>query len=103
MRYDTEFLCSFVLPDIERNLCDGKRRKMLRDVYFPLDNAPAHIAKRSRHEIARTRAARVANPAYSPDAAPSDFFLFGYLNDEMASFTANSPADILCEIRRIFQ
>jgi hypothetical protein len=35
------------------------------------------------------------HPAYSPDAAPSDFFLFGYLKDEMAGFTPNSPGDIL--------
>jgi hypothetical protein len=42
-------------------------------------------------------------PAYSPDAAPSDLFLFGCLKDGMAGFTANSPADILSAIRRIFQ
>jgi hypothetical protein len=42
------------------------------------------------------------HPAYSRDAAPSDFFLFGYLKGEMAGFTANSLSDILSEIRRIF-
>jgi hypothetical protein len=29
----------------------------------------------------------VVHPAYSPDAASSDFFLFGYLKGEMAGFT----------------
>jgi hypothetical protein len=43
------------------------------------------------------------HPTYSPDAASSDFFLFGHLKDELAGFTANSPADRLFEIRRIFQ
>jgi hypothetical protein len=43
------------------------------------------------------------HPGYSPDAAPSDFFFFGYLKGEMAGFTVNSPADILSEIRRISQ
>jgi hypothetical protein len=43
------------------------------------------------------------HPAYSPDAAPSDFFLFDQLKGEMAGFTASSPADILSKIRRIFQ
>jgi hypothetical protein len=41
--------------------------------------------------------------AHSPDAAPSDFFLFACLKREMAGITANSPADILSEIPRIFQ
>jgi hypothetical protein len=45
----------------------------------------------------------VVYPAYSADAAPSDFFLFGYLKGEMAGFSANSPAGILSEIRWIFQ
>jgi hypothetical protein len=40
---------------------------------------------------------------YSPDAAPSDFFLFDDLKGDMAGFAANSPADILSEIRRIVQ
>jgi hypothetical protein len=99
MRYDVEFFCASVLPGIERNLCDGKRRKTLRDVCPHLLNGPAHNAKRSRQEIARTKATRVAHSAYSPDAAPRDFFLFG----KTAGFTANSPTDILSEIRRIFQ
>jgi hypothetical protein len=42
-------------------------------------------------------------PAYSPHAAPSGLFLFGYMKDKMAGFTARSPADILSEIRWIFQ
>jgi hypothetical protein len=41
--------------------------------------------------------------AYYPDAAASDFFLLVYLKGEMAGFTANSLANILSEIRWIFQ
>jgi hypothetical protein len=43
------------------------------------------------------------HPAYFPDGASSDFILFGYLKGEMASFTVNSPADILSEIHWIFR
>jgi hypothetical protein len=43
------------------------------------------------------------HPAYPPDAALSDFILFGYLEGEMAGLIVNSPPDILSEIRRIFQ
>jgi hypothetical protein len=105
MRYDAEFFCVSVLPDIGRNFCDGKHRKTLRCVYFHLDNAPAHNAKRPRQEIARTKATMVVHPADSPppDAALSDFFLFDSLEGEMEGFTANSPTHILSEIWRIFQ
>jgi hypothetical protein len=101
--YDAEFFCASVLPDIERNLCDGNHRKILRGVYVHLDKTAAHNAKRSRQDITRTKASRVLYPDYSPDVAPSDFFLFGHLKGEMGGFTANSPTGILSEIRRIFQ
>jgi hypothetical protein len=103
MRYDAEFFYASVLPDIERNLYDGKPGKTLRGVYLHLETAPAHNAKPSRQEITRTKAIKVVHPAYFRDAAPSDFFLFGCLNGEMAGFITTSPADIFSEIRRIFQ
>jgi hypothetical protein len=103
MQYDAAFFCAAVLPDIERNLCDGKFRKTFRGVYLHLDNAPAHNTERSPQEIARTEATRVVQPAHSPDAAPSNFFWFGHLKGEMSSFTVNSLSDILSAICRIFQ
>jgi hypothetical protein len=103
VRCDTEFFCASVLLDIQRNLCDGKHRKTLRGIYLHLGNTPAHNAKRSRQEIARTKASRVVHPACSPDATPSDFFLFGHLKGEMAVFKANSLLYILREVRRTFR
>jgi hypothetical protein len=103
MRYNGEFFDGSVLPDIERNLCDGKRRKTLRSVYIHLYSTPVHNVKRSRQEIARIKATRVVHSAYSPDAASSDFFLFGYLKGELTGSMANSPTDSLSEIRLIFQ
>jgi transposase len=103
VRYDAEFFCAFVLPDIERTLWDGKHRRTLRSVYLHLDSAPADNIKRSRHEITRTKVSRVVHLAYSPDVAPSNFFLFGHLKGDMVGFTSNSPADILSEIHRPFQ
>jgi hypothetical protein len=103
VRYDTEFSRAFVLPDIERNLCDGKRKNIFRGAYLRLDNKPADKIKWSRLEIARTKATRVVHPVYPLDVALSDFFLFGDLKDEIVGFTTNSPAYILSEIRRTFQ
>jgi hypothetical protein len=80
-----------------------KRRKKFRGVDLHLDNAPAHNAKRLWQAIARTKATRVVHPGYSPDDAPSNFILFGYLKGEVAGLATNSPADILYEIRRTVQ
>jgi hypothetical protein len=84
VRYSAEFFCRSVLPDLERNLCEGTHRKTLPDICLHLDNASTHNAKRSRQEIARIMATNVAYPAYSPDVATSDLFLFDHLKREMA-------------------
>jgi hypothetical protein len=101
-QYDAELFCASVLADIKRNLCYSKRRNTLRSVCLHFGNAQADDAKQSRQEIARTKATMVVHPVYSHDAAPTDFFLFGYLKDGMAGFTADSSADVLSQIRRIF-
>ena len=40
------------------------------------DNAPAHTALSVREFLATKQIAVLEHPAYSPDLAPSDFFLF---------------------------
>jgi hypothetical protein len=101
--YDANFLCASVLPDIGRNLCDGKRKKTLRAVDIHVDNALAHNAERSQQEIARVKAIRVVHSVYFPDAALSDFILFGSMTSQVEGFRGHSPAEIPSEIRRISQ
>ena len=40
------------------------------------DNAPAHTALSVREFLATKQITALEHPAYSPDLAPSDFFLF---------------------------
>ena len=40
------------------------------------DNAPAHMALSVREYLATKQAAVLEHPAYWPDLAPSDFFMF---------------------------
>jgi hypothetical protein len=40
-------------------------------------------------------------PSYSPDLAPSDFFLFGYINGKLMGYRAETPFELLIRIRVI--
>jgi hypothetical protein len=40
-------------------------------------------------------------PPYSPDLAPSDFFLFDYVNRKLMEYHAESPSELLISIRVI--
>jgi hypothetical protein len=103
VRSDAEFFCTWTLPTPERNLCQGTRRETLRNIHRHLDNASAHNVKWAWQKITRAKAAKVVHPAYSPDVAPSDFFLFGCLKRGMAGFTAGSLEDILSRSTRSSQ
>jgi hypothetical protein len=54
--YDAEFFYPSILPDLEKKLCEGTRRKARRGSYLHPDNARAHNAKWSGQERARTKA-----------------------------------------------
>jgi len=45
------------------------------------DNAPAHTALSVREFLANKQITVLEHPAYSPDLAPSDFFLFPKINE----------------------
>ena len=56
-----------------REKCQGKLSK---GVLLQLDNARVHTCKLAMDAVERNGFELIPHPAYSPDLAPSDFFLF---------------------------
>jgi hypothetical protein len=75
--YNTTFFCDAVFLDLLENMCAGSRERTLKGVIMHLDNARPHNSRKSNECLTEFRARRVPHPAYSPDPALSDFFLFG--------------------------
>jgi hypothetical protein len=66
-----------------------------------LDNARPHNSQDLVEYIDRHRLVRVPHPPHSPDLAPSDFYLFGYLKGRLAKChgtTKEDPSRIVTEI-----
>ncbi|GBP71549.1 Putative uncharacterized protein FLJ37770 [Eumeta japonica] len=53
-----------------------RRGKLSRGVLFLQDNASVHTARVSRQALKDTGFSEIDHPPYSPDLAPSDYFLF---------------------------
>ena len=53
------------------------------DWFFHHDNAPVHTALSVKQFLAKNGMTPIANPPYSPDLAPYDFFLFPRLKKDM--------------------
>lgn len=62
----------------------SKRRGKLRAVPLLLhDNAPAHTSHVAKAAVAQSGFVELPHPPYSPDLAPSDFFLFPKMKSEL--------------------
>ncbi|GBP44732.1 Histone-lysine N-methyltransferase SETMAR [Eumeta japonica] len=60
-----------------------RRGKLSRGVLFLQDNASVHMAWVSKQALKDTGFSEIDHPPYSPDLAPSDYFLFSNLKKEL--------------------
>jgi hypothetical protein len=81
--YNSTFFCQSVLPGLIRKLGEHSRRRTLKGLFVHLDNARPHNSRESSQCLKDFHPTRMPHPAYSPDLAPSDFFLFGYLKAKL--------------------
>jgi transposase len=74
--FDRAFFVDVVLGNLKKKLAQTPDPSPERGHFFQVDNARPHLAD---HEIHTNNLTRLPHPAYSPDLAPADFWLFGYL------------------------
>jgi histone-lysine N-methyltransferase SETMAR len=55
----------------------------------------------SRDYIGLNRMKQAPHPPYSPDLAPSDFFLFGDVKGKLVEYCAETPSELLVRVRVI--
>lgn len=72
-----------LLAQTREAVLQKRRGKLARGVLFLQDNAPVHTARVSRQTLKDTGFSEIDHPPYSPDLAPSDYFLFSNLKKEL--------------------
>jgi transposase len=68
-----------------------------------MDNSTIHKSKVTRAKLSQIPVHLAPHPPYSPDLAPSDFFLFGYLKTKIIGLKFNSSEALLYWIKDEFQ
>lgn len=106
--------------EVLRRLRDAVRRKRpelwtSRDWLLHHDNAPAHSSNLIQHFLVKHDIKQLRQPPYSPDIAPSDFWLFPKLKiplkgkrfDDVEQIKQNATKDLLAipkdEFKKCFQ
>ncbi|GBP22242.1 Histone-lysine N-methyltransferase SETMAR [Eumeta japonica] len=72
-----------LLAQAREAVVQKRRGKLSRGVLFLQDNASVHTPRVSRQALKDTGFSEIDHPPYSPDLAPSDYFLFSNLKKEL--------------------
>lgn len=72
-------------------------------VIFLQVNCPAHKAKLAMEKIAQFRQTVVAHPPYSPDLAPSDYYLFRNLKNDLLKTKIDSASQVQVQVNAYFE
>ena len=72
-----------------------RRGKLSKGVLLQQDNARVHTCKVAMDAVARNGYELIPHPAYSPDLAPSDFFLFPNLKKDIRGLHFRSDEEVM--------
>jgi histone-lysine N-methyltransferase SETMAR len=89
------------------NLVAAARKKRRRQAGTPLwflhDNAPVHTAGISQARIEQAGLTLLQHPPYSPDLAPSDYYLFRHLKKHLRGKSFTGAEDLQRAVEEFFE
>lgn len=99
--YDsTYFVNNILIPLSEKReqIWSGSKKKKM---WIHLDNSRIHNSKLTSSNYDSLGFKRPPHPAYSPDVAPSDFYLFGFLEEKLKGRKFKDPDELFESIIEI--
>jgi histone-lysine N-methyltransferase SETMAR len=99
--YNSQFFIETILPSIEMKMAEHRPRLGATGAHPHMDNAKPHRSKKSIEKGDEMGFVLVPHPPYSPDIAPSDFFLFGYLKERLAGTSFPDEKTLISAVHQI--
>lgn len=85
---------SDLLRQLRQKIIEKRRGKITRGVRLLHDNSPVHTAAISKSTVKECGFIEINHPPYSPDLAPSDYFLFSKLKSDLRGKKFNNDEEI---------
>jgi histone-lysine N-methyltransferase SETMAR len=101
--YNSHFFKEIILPIIVENLSIVRPKLKATAAHLHIDNTKPHNSRLSLQKIEEYGFVRVPQPPYSPDLAPCNFFLFGYLKSQLKGKTFFDENSLKTEVERILR
>jgi hypothetical protein len=103
MRCSAKYMCKSALSHLEVSVRAHRPKQGLKGITFHWDNTSSHMATVKIHKIKELEMHQLPHPPYSPDIAPSDFFLFGYLKHKLQGCSYDSADELFTVIAEMME
>ena len=87
-----------LLDQLRTGIREKRRGKLSKGVLLQQDNTRVHTCKVAMDAVERNRYELIPHPAYSPDLAPSDFFLFPNLKKDIRGLHFRSDEEVVTAV-----
>ena len=87
-----------LLDQLRTAIHEKRLGKLSKDVLLQQDNARVHTCKVAMDAVERNGYELIPHPAYSPDLAPSDFFLFLILKKDIRGLHFRSDEEVVMAV-----
>ena len=87
-----------LLDQLRIAIREKRRGKLFKGVLLQQDNARVHTCKVAMDAVERNGYELIPHPAYSPDLAPSDFFLFPKLKKDICGLHFRSDEEVVTAV-----
>ena len=96
-----KFTSRYYISNILSQLIPIANESRKRKIVIHADNARPHSAKTVKYFVDLNNMKVAPHPPYSPDIAPSDFYLFGYMKDQMKGESYESADELIHRVTEI--
>lgn len=100
-KFNADYFINCILKKIVDSNPKQSSNSSKRRVVLHMDNATPHRAKATQNFAQKNGLAFSPHPAFSPDLAPSDFYLFGKVKDAIKGMEFESEEDLLDEVIKV--
>lgn len=98
---NSDYYCN-LLDQLDAKNREKRPGLQKKKIIFHQDNAPAHTAQKTIAKISELKYELLQHPAYSPDLAPSDFWLFSHLKKFFREKRFSSNEEVIAAVEGYF-
>jgi len=95
--FNTQFTIE-ILNELDMAVRRFRPKLGLKHLKFHWDNARPHTSSETRSRLSELGVSVLPHPPYSPDIAPSDFFLFGYIKSRLRGCSFGTSDELLGKV-----